>query len=128
LYTIKDILRIEVAAALGFYGGDLELKLEVLEPIDCDSMEIALSHIITGYIKSHTGRLSAVCGCSVAAGAGAAAGTAYLMGGDLRRIASAIKNLIGNLAGVICDGVNQYSGNDRDRQNYTPNNGRKTIW
>jgi L-cysteine desulfidase len=66
---------------------------------------IALSHIITGYIKSHTGRLSAVCGCSVAAGAGAAAGTAYLMGGDLHRISSAIKNLIGDLAGVICDGA-----------------------
>ena len=66
---------------------------------------IALSHIITGYVKSHTGRLSAVCGCSVAAGAGAAAGTAYLMGGDLRRISSAIKNLIGDLAGVICDGA-----------------------
>ncbi len=66
---------------------------------------IALSHIITGYVKSHTGRLSAVCGCSVAAGAGAAAGTAYLMGGDLRHIASAIKNLIGDLAGVICDGA-----------------------
>ena len=66
---------------------------------------IALSHIITGYIKSHTGRLSAVCGCSVAAGAGAAAGVAYLMGGDLRQIASAIKNLIGDLAGVICDGA-----------------------
>jgi L-cysteine desulfidase len=66
---------------------------------------IALSHIITGYVKSHTGRLSAVCGCSVAAGAGAAAGTAYLMGGDLHHIASAIKNLIGDLAGVICDGA-----------------------
>ncbi len=66
---------------------------------------IALSHIVTGYIKSHTGRLSAVCGCSVAAGAGAAAGVAYLMGGDLRCIASAIKNLIGDLAGVICDGA-----------------------
>ncbi|MHC4322861.1 MAG: L-cysteine desulfidase family protein [Planctomycetota bacterium] len=66
---------------------------------------IALSHIITGYIKSHTGRLSAVCGCSVAAGAGAAAGAAYLMRGDLSRISSAIKNLIGDLAGVICDGA-----------------------
>ena len=66
---------------------------------------IALSHVVTGYIKSHTGRLSAVCGCSVAAGAGAAAGVAYLMGGNLRQIASAIKDLIGDLAGVICDGA-----------------------
>jgi L-cysteine desulfidase len=66
---------------------------------------IALSHVITGYIKAHTGRLSAVCGCSVAAGAGAAAGIAFLMGGHLGHIAGAIKNLIGDLAGVLCDGA-----------------------
>ena len=66
---------------------------------------IALSHILTGYIKAYTGRLSAVCGCSVAAGAGAAAGIAYLLGGDVQHIAGAIKNLIMDLAGVICDGA-----------------------
>jgi L-cysteine desulfidase len=66
---------------------------------------IALSHIVTGYIKAHTGRLSAVCGCSIAAGAGATAGIAYLLGGNLSHIAGAIKNLIEDLAGVICDGA-----------------------
>lgn len=66
---------------------------------------IALSHIITAYVKAHTGRLSAVCGCSIAAGAGATAGITYLMGGNLRHIAGAIKNLIADLAGVICDGA-----------------------
>jgi len=66
---------------------------------------IALSHIVTGYVKAHTGRLSAVCGCSVAAGAGACAGIVYLMGGSLSHIAGAIKNLISDLAGVICDGA-----------------------
>lgn len=66
---------------------------------------IALSHCITGYIKAHTGRLSASCGCSTAAGAGAAAGVAYLMGGNSKHIAGAIKNLISDLAGVICDGA-----------------------
>ena len=55
---------------------------------------IALSHIITAYIKAHTGRLSAVCGCSIAAGAGATAGVTYLVGGDVRHIAGAIKNVI----------------------------------
>ena len=68
---------------------------------------ICLSHLVTAYIKAHTGRLSAVCGCSVAAGSGAAAGVAYLMGGDLQEIASAINNLIGDLAGVICDGAKE---------------------
>jgi len=66
---------------------------------------IALSHIITGYVKAHTGRLSAICGCSVAAGAGATAGCAYLLGGGLHHIAGSIKNLIMDLAGVICDGA-----------------------
>ncbi len=66
---------------------------------------IALSHIVTGYVKAHTGRLTAICGCSVAAGAGATAGITYLMGGHIRHIAGAIKNLIGDLAGVICDGA-----------------------
>jgi L-cysteine desulfidase len=66
---------------------------------------VGLSHLVTAYIKAHTGRLSAICGCSVAAGAGATAGVAYLLGGDLHHIAGAIRNLIGDLAGVICDGA-----------------------
>jgi len=66
---------------------------------------IGLSHIITAYIKAYTGRLSAVCGCSVAAGAGATAGVTFLLGGNLHNIAGAIKNLTVDLAGVICDGA-----------------------
>jgi L-cysteine desulfidase len=66
---------------------------------------IALSHVLTSYVKSYTGRLSAVCGCSVAAGAGAAAGVTYLLGGTARHIAGAIANLTEDLAGIICDGA-----------------------
>jgi len=66
---------------------------------------IALSHILTIYIKAHIGRLSAICGCSVAAGAGATGGIAYLMNGNTHHIAGAIKNLLEDLAGVICDGA-----------------------
>jgi L-cysteine desulfidase len=66
---------------------------------------IAFSHIITAYIKAHTGRLTALCGCSIAAGAGAAAGVTFLMGGSLHHIAGAIKNISVDLAGVICDGA-----------------------
>ncbi|MFV0435780.1 MAG: serine dehydratase subunit alpha family protein [Desulfopila sp.] len=77
--------------------------------IDCDQRTvlkaIALSHIITGYVKAHTGRLSAVCGCSVAAGAGATAGITYLVGGDVNHMAGAIRNIMEDLAGVICDGA-----------------------
>jgi len=66
---------------------------------------IGLSHIVTAYVKAHTGRLSAVCGCSVAAGAGATAGITYLVGGNVNHMAGAIKNIMEDLAGVICDGA-----------------------
>jgi L-cysteine desulfidase len=81
----------------------------VAKRVDCAEettlKAIGLSHLITAYVKAHTGRLSAVCGCAVAAGAGAAAGIAYLLGGDQNHIAGAIKNLTEDLAGVICDGA-----------------------
>ena len=77
--------------------------------IDCDRKTmleaVGLSHIITAYVKSYTGRLSAVCGCSIAAGAGAAAGITYLLGGNAAHVAGAITNLVEDLAGVICDGA-----------------------
>ena len=79
------------------YVEDVDIKV-VLE-------SIALSHIVTAYVKAHTGRLSAICGCSVAAGAGATAGITYLLGGDAHHIAGAIKNLLEDLAGIICDGA-----------------------
>ncbi len=66
---------------------------------------IALSHIVTAYVKAHTGRLTAICGCSVAAGAGATSGINYLLGGDANHLAGAIKNLAEDLAGIICDGA-----------------------
>lgn len=79
------------------------------EYLDCTREQklraIALSHFVTAYVKAFTGRLSAVCGCSIAAGAGAAAGTTYLLGGTAAQIAAAVTNLIEDLAGVICDGA-----------------------
>lgn len=81
----------------------------VKDYLECDKRDvfeaIALSHIITAFIKAYTGRLSALCGCSIAAGAGATAGITYLLGGTLHHIAGAIKNLTEDLAGVICDGA-----------------------
>ncbi|XXJ19242.1 serine dehydratase subunit alpha family protein [Desulfovibrio caledoniensis] len=79
------------------YVQDVEIK-DVLEAV-------ALSHIVTAFVKAHTGRLSAICGCSVAAGAGATAGITFLLGGDAHHIAGAIKNLLEDLAGIICDGA-----------------------
>jgi len=81
----------------------------VSEYVDCSEKimleSIALSHLVTAYVKAQTGRLSAVCGCSVAAGAGATAGITYLMGGTPSQMAGAITNLTEDLAGIICDGA-----------------------
>jgi L-cysteine desulfidase len=98
------------SAGSGNHGLTAILPIVAIEDfIDVDHRivleAIGLSHIITAYVKAFTGRLSAICGCSVAAGAGATAGVTYLMGGTKHHIAGAIKNLTEDLAGVICDGA-----------------------
>lgn len=65
---------------------------------------LALSHLIAIHIKTHLGRLSALCGCVVAS-AGAGCGVAYLMGGGLEAVNYTIKNMTGNVTGMICDGA-----------------------
>jgi L-cysteine desulfidase len=98
------------SAGSGNHGLTAILPIVAIEPfiaVDHRTVveAIGLSHIITAYVKAFTGRLSAICGCSVAAGAGATAGVTYLMGGSKHHIAGAIKNLTEDLAGVICDGA-----------------------
>lgn len=66
---------------------------------------LALSHLITAYIKEYTGRLSPVCGCSIAAGIGASASIAWLLSGSYEHIAGAINNMAGAISGMICDGA-----------------------
>jgi len=67
---------------------------------------IALSLLLTIYIKTYSGRLSAFCGCAVTAAVGASAGTVYLLGGDNEQIGYAIKNMAADVTGIICDGGN----------------------
>lgn len=65
---------------------------------------LVLSHLTVIYIKQSLGRLSALCGCVVAA-TGSACGLCYLMGGDYQQVAATTKNMIANLTGMICDGA-----------------------
>ena len=64
---------------------------------------IAISHGIIIYIKMHTDNLSSLCDCAVAA-TGASAGITWLMNGNPKMIEDAMKNVIGNFSGMICDG------------------------
>ena len=65
---------------------------------------LILSHLTVIYIKQSLGRLSALCGCVVAA-TGSSCGLTYLMGGKYEEVSYAVKNMIANLTGMICDGA-----------------------
>lgn len=65
---------------------------------------LVLSNLTVIYIKQQLGRLSALCGCVVAA-SGSSAGITYLMGGDYTQVTFAVKNMIANITGIICDGA-----------------------
>ena len=65
---------------------------------------LTLSNLTAIYIKQSLGSLSALCGCVVAA-TGSSCGITYLMGGGYPEICSAVKNMIANLTGMICDGA-----------------------
>ncbi|SHJ91483.1 L-cysteine desulfidase [Hathewaya proteolytica DSM 3090] len=65
---------------------------------------LVIANLVAIHIKSYLGRLSALCGCVVAS-SGASAGIVYLMDGDETKIEYAIKNMTGNIAGMICDGA-----------------------
>ena len=65
---------------------------------------LMLSHLTVIYIKQSLGRLSALCGCVVAA-TGSSCGITWLMGGTYEQVAFAVQNMIANLTGMICDGA-----------------------
>lgn len=65
---------------------------------------LMLSSLTVIYIKQSLGRLSALCGCVVAT-IGSSCGITCLMGGNYNQICYAVKNMIANLTGMICDGA-----------------------
>ncbi|SFP97197.1 L-cysteine desulfidase [Oscillibacter sp. PC13] len=85
---------IPVVTAAEFLGADKDKTFRA----------VTLSHLVAIYIHCHFGLLSALCGATVA-GAGAACGLVYLMGGTLEQIGYAINNMMGTVTGMLCDGA-----------------------
>lgn len=83
-----------------------EVNYEVIDD-DILLRATALSYLITMYIKEYSGRLSAFCGCGIAAGTGMACGLGYLRGASEAQQMMIIQNMASGLTGMICDGGNQ---------------------
>lgn len=80
------------------YGRSIEASEEAI------LRAVALSGLVTIFSKHYTGRLSALCGCVLGGGSGAAAGLVYLMGGGAKEVSHAMNHMAANLTGMICDG------------------------
>ena len=65
---------------------------------------LLLSNLVAIHIKGYLGKLSALCGCVVAS-TGSACGIVYLQGGTYEQVCAAIKNMVGNITGMVCDGA-----------------------
>lgn len=67
----------------------------------------ALSYLVCMYIKEYSGRLSAFCGCGIAAGTGMACGLVFMRNGSVEEMRHTINNMASSITGMICDGGNQ---------------------
>lgn len=66
---------------------------------------ICLSYLMTIYVKNHIGRLSPMCACAIAASIGVGSGYCYLLGLGLDGIEKTIRNIVGSIGGIFCDGA-----------------------
>lgn len=78
---------------------DIEASKEKLQ------RAVFFGHAVNNFVKKYTGKLSAICGCAIAAGIGATAGITWLLGGGDKEIDGAILNMLANLTGMVCDGA-----------------------
>lgn len=100
-----------VMANTGSGNQGLSITLPIIAAVDklgCSQEQLhralALGHLVNVHIKNKIGLLSSLCGC-LSAAAGAASGIVLLLGGDYLKIEYAIKNMIGNTTGMLCDGA-----------------------
>jgi L-cysteine desulfidase len=97
-------------AGSGNKGITLAVPLALLSEelvLDANRVEeaLALGCLVTSLTTLRLGTLSAICGCTNAAGIGLAAGLVYVQGGGERELSFAVSNMVGNVTGMICDGA-----------------------
>ena len=101
-----------VMATTGSGNQGLTASLPVIaaahwKQVDEDTLyrALALSELVTIHVKQYIGKLSALCGCAIAASIGTACGIAYLLGGEYIHMEYAVKNMVADISGLICDGA-----------------------
>jgi L-cysteine desulfidase len=67
---------------------------------------LALGHLVSVHIKNRVGLLSCLCGC-LSAACGASCGIVVLLDGNYQQVEYAVKNMIGNTTGMVCDGAKE---------------------
>ena len=67
---------------------------------------LAFGNLLTLYIKSGIGKLSAYCGV-VSAGVAGVAAVAFLKGDSQQIIEDTVSNSLANTSGIVCDGMKQ---------------------
>lgn len=72
---------------------------------------LALAHLVNLYAKSYMGTLSALCACSIASSLSASVGIIYMLGGNVNQMLGCMKNIIGSITGMLCDGAKEGCAN-----------------
>lgn len=98
------------AAGSGNQGLTATVPIAVIgEKLHCSGAEVkkalAFSLCMTIHAKQYLGRLSVLCGCSLAAAVGVCCGTVFLLKGNCGDAARGIQTMAADISGVICDGA-----------------------
>ena len=82
--------------------------IEYARELNCDHDKLlralVLANLMALHQKKYIGYLSAYCG-AVSAGAGAACGICWLLGGTRKQIADTLVNAMATIGGMVCDGA-----------------------
>ncbi len=78
---------------------------QINAPKECLYKSILLAIFLAGKIKAYSGRLSALCGCVIAAGMASASGLSYLEGLSKDQVGNAFNIMASDIMGILCDGA-----------------------